>query len=96
MKLPVLAWSPLGAGFAAKRAPRAYDNETNRARLARAAALAETRGVSLAQIALAYVLCQPFPTFAITAARSVERMQQNLAAADIALTPSELRGLEGV
>ncbi len=93
-ELPLLAWSPLGAGFAAGHATRTYDNEKNRARRARAGTLAKTRGVAPAQIALAYVLSQPFPTSAIVATKSAHRMKENLGALDVKLTRDEIDALE--
>lgn len=98
-QLPVLAWSPLGRGFfsssghgGGQRAT--YETPANLARRERAERLARERGVTAAQIALAYVLCQPFPAFAIAATRTVENMKKNLEAAEIRLTPQELRWLE--
>lgn len=96
--LPVLAWSPLGQGFFGSPPTRAslrvYDCDINRARWRRAAALAEQRQRSVAQIALAYLLNQPFPVYPVVAASTVEKMQANLAAAEIPLSEAELRWLE--
>lgn len=92
--LPLLAWSPLGAGFASGGAGGVYDTPANRGRRARARAFARERGVDPERVALAYVLHQPFPTFAVTASRSAARMKASLAAADIAMTPGEVRWLE--
>ena len=44
-------------------------------------------------IALAYVLCQPFPTFALFGPRALAETRTSLPALDIALTPEELRWL---
>jgi aryl-alcohol dehydrogenase-like predicted oxidoreductase len=94
-KLPTLAWSPLGRGFFAKAARRGvYDNPENDAKLARATALAERKGATPAQIALAWLFHQPFPVYAVVASRSVEHMKQNLEATRIALSPAEVRWLE--
>jgi aryl-alcohol dehydrogenase-like predicted oxidoreductase len=96
-QLPVLAWSPLGRGFfsahgGGQRA--SYESAANVARRERAERLARERGVTVAQIALAYVLCQPFPAFAIAATRTAENMKKNLEAAALRLSPGELRWLE--
>jgi aryl-alcohol dehydrogenase-like predicted oxidoreductase len=96
-QLPVLAWSPLGHGsFSTQGTAQSasYDNPGNAARRRRAETLASRRGVTAAQIALAYVLCQPFPAFAITATRHVDNMRRSLAAADLRLSKDELRWLE--
>jgi aryl-alcohol dehydrogenase-like predicted oxidoreductase len=109
-QLPLLAWSPLGRGFLspkmtrglkpgpldleAKLCVRTYASEANFARRDRLYALAERRGVKPAQLALAYVLRQPFPTSAIVAASTAEKMKQNLQAADLEVTPAERAFLE--
>jgi aryl-alcohol dehydrogenase-like predicted oxidoreductase len=95
--LPLLAWSPLGrgafsAGGGEQRAT--YDTPANLARLRRAEQLARARGVTAVQVALAYVLCQPFPAFAISATTRPANMAANLAAAAVRLSPDELRWLE--
>jgi len=58
------------------------------------AAVAVTRGVSMAQVALAWVLAQPGITSAIIGASSLEQLDDNLAAADLALTPHEITALD--
>jgi 1-deoxyxylulose-5-phosphate synthase len=109
-RLPLLAWSPLGRGFLspkvtpgmkpgplqieARTCLRTYGSEANFARRERLYALAERRGVKPAQLALAYVLQQPFPASAIVAASTAEKMKQNLAAAELQLTEAEQRFLE--
>lgn len=96
-QLPVLAWSPLGRGaFSAHGGGQraTYGGAANVARRERAERLARERGVTPAQVALAYVLCQPFPAFAIAATRSPENMKKNLEAATLHLTPRDLAWLE--
>lgn len=58
--------------------------------------IAEARGVSVAQIALAYVLAKPFVMSAIIGAKTVEQLDDNLAATDIRLTGEELARLDAV
>lgn len=58
--------------------------------------IAEARGVSVAQIALAYVLAKPFVMSAIIGAKTVEQLDDNLAATDIRLTAEELARLDAV
>jgi len=91
--MPLLAWSPLGAGFATGRATRVYDHAENRARRERARKMARERGVSPAQIALAYVLSQPFPARVIVASGAAARMRENLGAVDVHLDAADLRWL---
>lgn len=92
-KLPVLAWQPLGAGFVAGRAPKAYASDANRARLRRAERLARARDATPAQVALAFLFRQPFPVHPVVASRSVENLRRDLAAADLPLSPEDLRWL---
>jgi aryl-alcohol dehydrogenase-like predicted oxidoreductase len=56
--------------------------------------IADARGVSVARIALAYVLAKPFVTTVIVGAKTVEQLDDNLAAADIALTAEEMAALD--
>ncbi len=96
-QLPVLAWAPLGRGFFSPRpggGARAFESAANVERRARAAELARKYGVSPAQIALAYVLNQPFPVAAVVAASTAEKMAQNFAAAAIELPAAEVGWLE--
>lgn len=56
--------------------------------------IAEARGVSVARIALAYVLAKPFVTSVIIGAKTIEQLDDNLAAAEIALTAEEMTALD--
>jgi len=109
-RLPVLAWSPLGRGFFGPRASqstrppwhnpwqlwlhRTYASEANFARRRRAQQIAQARGVTDAQIALAFLVSQPFPVFPIVGTHSIDNMRRNLEACEIRLTPSECLYLE--
>ena len=55
------------------------------------AAVAAAHEVSMAQVALAWVVAQPGITSAIVGASSLEQLDDNLAAADLALTPGRAR-----
>src|SRR4029077_15875712 len=57
------------------------------------AAVAAARGVSMARVALAWVLAQPGITSAIVGASSLEQLDDNLAAGALVLTPDELDAL---
>ncbi len=95
-RLPVLAWSPLGSGFlTSDESGGCYASSANVARRERVRALARERGWTAAQVALAYLFSQPFPVSAVVAASSVEKMRQNLAAAELRLSPGEAQALEG-
>jgi aryl-alcohol dehydrogenase-like predicted oxidoreductase len=56
-------------------------------------AIGEARGVSVARVALAWVLAQPAITSVIIGARSEEQLRDNLAATELTLTASELAAL---
>lgn len=58
--------------------------------------IAETREVSVARIALAYVLAKPFVTSVITGVKTVEQLEDNLAATEIQLTDEEMETLDTV
>ena len=96
-QLPVFAWSPLGRGFFSARsrgmADPHYGTAENVARRARAEELGKKHGMSAAQVALAYVLSQPFPVHAVVAC-SVENMKRNIEARSLRLSREELRWLE--
>jgi len=58
--------------------------------------IAEARGVSAAQISLAWLLAKPVVTSVIVGARSEEQLKDNLLAAQITLTADELERLDKV
>jgi aryl-alcohol dehydrogenase-like predicted oxidoreductase len=53
-------------------------------------------GVSVARVALAYVLAKPFVTTVIVGARNTEQLEDNLAAADLTLSADERKALDEV
>ena len=58
--------------------------------------IGEARGVSAAQVALAYLVGRPGVTSVIVGARTEEQLADNLAAADLALSEDELARLDEV
>jgi aryl-alcohol dehydrogenase-like predicted oxidoreductase len=99
---PLFSWSSQAQGFFARAKPddlsdselvRCWYSEDNFARLLRASVLAEERGVSATGVALAYVLAQPFPTFALIGPRNPSELEDSLRALAVALSPAEVRGL---
>jgi len=58
--------------------------------------IADARGVSVARIALAWLLHQPFVTTVIVGAKTVEQLDDNLAAVDVTLSAEELARLDEV
>ncbi len=102
-QLPLLPWSSQARGFFSGRArpddrsdaelARCWYSDDNFERLARATELARQRGVTPIAVALAYVLCQPFPTFPLIGPRALSETRTSVAALDIELTPDDLRWL---
>ncbi|MCZ8515923.1 aldo/keto reductase [Paenibacillus filicis] len=103
-QLPLLSWSSQARGFFTGRfTPEVRDNadlvrvfysDANWERLYRAEELGKRKGVSTIQIALAYVLNQPFPTAALIGAQSPEELASCKEGSEIRLTPDEVRWLE--
>jgi aryl-alcohol dehydrogenase-like predicted oxidoreductase len=108
--MPVFSWSSLAGGFFSGRfrpdnldtfasdldrlCAETYATPENFERLRRAGELAERKGATVAQIALAYVLSQPLEVFALVGCQSGEEFRENAAAGAIELAPDELAWLE--
>ena len=73
---------------------RCWDSEDNRERRGRAKALAQEKNVSPLNIALAYVLSQPFAAFALIGPRTIQETRTALAGVGLQLTPAELAWLD--
>ena len=73
---------------------RTYAKEANFQRLDRASLLAKEKGVTAAQVALAFVMNQSMNTFAIVGPHSKKKFAENIAAADIKLTLQEIDWLD--
>ena len=58
--------------------------------------LAQQRQVSVAQIALAWILSKPFVSSVIIGAKSMEQLRDNVASTRVALTAEEIRQLDEV
>ena len=103
-QLPLFSWSSQARGFFTGRfTPEIRDNadlvrvfysDDNWERLNRAAKLAEQKGVTAIQIALAYVLNQPFPTCALIGAQSASELQSCHEGATIKLMKEEMDWLD--
>lgn len=103
-QLPLLSWSSQARGFFTGRFTpeirdnadlvRVFYNDDNWERLERAKQLGACKGVSAIQIALAYVLNQPFPTCALIGAQSSEELRSCEEGALIELSSEELKWLD--
>jgi aryl-alcohol dehydrogenase-like predicted oxidoreductase len=94
--LPVLCYGPTAHGYFAsggKLGRKAYENATSRGRLVRAQQLAAELGTTPNQIALAYVCAQPFTAIPILGTANTAHLADALAAADVVLTPAQVRWL---
>lgn len=97
---PLFAWAALAGGYFRDGGSddpdteRVYGSAENRERWSRAARLAEARGVSVAQVALAWVLNQGFPTFAVFASQRLEHLRQIEQAAAIVLSARDIAWLD--
>ena len=58
--------------------------------------IADAKGVSVARVALAYVLAKPFITSVIIGAKTIEQLEDNLAAAELQLSFDEMKALDEV
>jgi aryl-alcohol dehydrogenase-like predicted oxidoreductase/predicted dehydrogenase len=102
-QMPLLAWSSQARGFFTDRAgPEKRDDEQlvrcwyaddNFRRRERAVELARKKGVLPIAVALAYVLCQPFPTFALIGPRRIVETRTSMEGLGVELTPEELAWL---
>jgi predicted dehydrogenase/aryl-alcohol dehydrogenase-like predicted oxidoreductase len=102
-KVPLFAWSSQARGFFTDRAGpdrrsdgelvRSWYADDNFRRRDRAIALAAELGVSPINIALAYVLCQPFPAWALVGPREISETVSTLGAFKVNLTPAQLSWL---
>lgn len=102
-QFPLLPWSSQAGGFFTGRyAPEIHDNptvervyysEANWERLRRARELGNAKNATANQIALAYVLHQPFPVFPLIGPRRLEELSDSLGALEVSLTPEEMRWL---
>ncbi len=96
---PLFSWSSQARGFFTDRAGpdklddpelvHAWYSEDNFERRSRAYTLARERGVAPINIALAYVLQQPFPTWALVGPRDLTETVSTLRALTVDLTPAE-------
>ncbi|PJN95059.1 aldo/keto reductase [Amaricoccus sp. HAR-UPW-R2A-40] len=107
--LGLMVWSPLAGGFlSGKYAAGANDGrratfdfppvdlERGDAVIAAMRPLAEAKGVSVAQVALAWLLHQPVVTSVIVGAKRIEQLQDNIRSTEVALSAEDLAALDAV
>ncbi len=108
----LLVWSPLAGGLLSGKYTRDRQGEQGSRRVAfdfppvdKARAwdvvdalrsLAEARGVSVAQVALAWLLHQKVVTSVIVGAKRLEQLEDNIAATAVELTEADLAAIDAV
>ena len=109
-RMPLFTWSSLARGFFSGRITRAnfesikpslesftlevYCHEPNFRRLDRAEEIAREKGLTVPQIALAWVLAQPLGVYPLVGAASGDEMQANVEAMEVELTQAEVDWLD--
>lgn len=108
--MPVLAYSSMARGLFSGRITReqwanrpeeidpvcekAYCGDSNFTRLERAEELAKEKGVSIPQVALAFILCGKMDVFPIVGAANKEELESSIGALDVKLTQAEVDWLD--
>jgi aryl-alcohol dehydrogenase-like predicted oxidoreductase len=102
-QLPNFAWSSQGRGFFTDRAGRekrddaemvrTWYDESNFRRRDRAIELAKELGATPIQVALAWVIAQPFPSVPLIGPRTLGELDDSMGAFAIELTPQQVQWL---
>ncbi len=111
-RVGLMVWSPLAGGLlsgkfgpgangpeGARRATFDFppvDRDRAWACVAAMREVASAHDVSVARVALAYVLAKPFVSSVIIGAKSLEQLHDNVAAAELRLTPEQMEALDKV
>lgn len=107
-KLGLMVWSPLAGGYLSGKYRGGQSADGRRAAfdfppvdvargdkvLDAMDGIAEAKGVSVARIALAWLLHQPHVTSVIVGAKRIDQLADNLAAVDVTLTAEDLATLD--
>lgn len=110
--LAILPWSPLAGGFMSGKFKREGGGPNDARRTAfdfppvnkdrgfdiidAIRPIAERHGVSVARVALAWLLTRPFVTSVIIGAKTQEQLADNIAATEVKLSPEEIALLDQV
>jgi aryl-alcohol dehydrogenase-like predicted oxidoreductase len=106
-QMPVFSYSSIGGGFMSGRVTRAnyqevlspdrirvYGHEVNLKRLDRAWELAEEKGVTVPQIALAFIVDSPLNVFPLVGARTGDEFADSVKSLDLHLSERERAWLD--
>ncbi len=93
--MPVIPYSPTAQGYFASNGEKgkSYDLPVNRPVLAKVDQLAKELGATRNQVALAWLLAQPFPVIPILGTSDREHLLDAFGALDLALDPARLRDM---
>jgi aryl-alcohol dehydrogenase-like predicted oxidoreductase len=108
--MPVFAYSSLGRGFFSGRisrenwaqhaekfdgaAKKAYAHECNFRRLDRLHQMAKDKNVTVPQLALAWISCQPLEVYALVGAANRTELEDSIKGSELKLTPAESAWLD--
>lgn len=106
------AWSPLAGGFLSGKYTRGgdkdaddrlsgfdmipFDKDKGFDLVDKLRAIGDAKGASVAQVALAWVLAKPIVSSVILGASKLAQLDDNLGAADLALSPAEIAELDAM
>ncbi|KIO33907.1 hypothetical protein M407DRAFT_227034 [Tulasnella calospora MUT 4182] len=90
MGVGMIPWSPLARGFLT----RPIETETTRGSSDIVAEIAKRRGISMAQVALAWSLSKPFMTAPIVGTTSLEKLKDIVGGVHIKLTEEEIKSID--
>ena len=93
--LPVMCYNGSAGGWFDSAGQGPYDNPVSRARLARCLELGRTLNATAGQVALAWLIAQPFPVFPIIGTSKSSRLTEALAASRLRLSPEQVQWLQG-
>lgn len=109
-QMPIFSWSSMAGGFWSGRYSKAdldkytegqdklvkdcYCSDANFERLARAEELGQKKGLTVAQVSLAYIFNYPMNVFTLVGAQTQEEVDANVAALNTTLTEQELLWLD--
>ncbi|GAB4456506.1 MAG: hypothetical protein OHK0029_14590 [Armatimonadaceae bacterium] len=110
MQMPVFAWSSMAGGFWSGRFTRedfesategpakgireSYGSDENYTRLERVKELADQKGLTVPQVALAFIFNSPLNIYALVGSATVEELEANIQALNTDLTPEEMAYLD--
>jgi aryl-alcohol dehydrogenase-like predicted oxidoreductase len=99
-EIPLFAWAALAQGYfrdgpqTDPDVERIYESAANRERSRRALELGEQLGLTRSQVALAWVLSQRAPTYAVVATQRLDHLRAVAAASDIVLDERQVAWLD--